>query len=89
MNHPEFTDPRAKWIYATLSEALEPNHLEVIDQGWQHIGHSEEGAGHFLVRIGSPVFADQSLINCHRLVYRALGDRVGRDIHALQLDILR
>lgn len=89
MNHHTLNDPRAQWLHTTLSEALKPTHLEVIDQGWQHMGHVEEGAGHFLVRIGSPQFTEQSLINCHRLVYRALGDRVGQDIHALQLDILR
>jgi BolA protein len=59
----------------------------VIDQGWQHIGHAEEGAGHFKVRIASSKFKGLTLVECHRLVYAALGEAIGNNIHALQIDI--
>lgn len=78
---------QADWIAAQLKEALAPTMLEVIDQGWQHVGHLEEGAGHFTVCIASPRFSGLELVECHRLVYTALGNAVGDTIHALQIDI--
>lgn len=86
--HPlKSTEARAHWIHTKLSEALTPTHLEVIDQGWQHVGHAEEGAGHFLVRIASPHFKNKKIIDCHRLIYQTLGNTIGQGIHALQIDI--
>jgi BolA protein len=81
------TDNRADWIADKLQAALAPTILEVIDQGWQHMGHAEEGAGHFKVRIASPQFKSLELPECHRLIYRALEGAVGKTIHALQIDI--
>jgi BolA protein len=78
---------RAEFIRAQLQQALTPVHLEVIDEGYQHAGHAEEGAGHFAVRIASPLFAGKKLLECHRLVYQALGDFVGKEIHALRIEI--
>lgn len=72
-----------------LSQALAPTFLDVIDEGAQHIGHAEEGAGHFAVRIASPLFKNKPLIECHRLVYSALGENgVGKGIHALRIEIV-
>lgn len=81
------TDTRNQLIHDRLSTALSPTQLEVIDEGWQHIGHAEEGAGHFLIRIASPQFTGQSLIACHRLVHAALSDLMTQQIHALRIDI--
>jgi BolA family transcriptional regulator, general stress-responsive regulator len=80
-------DTRATWITETLQKVLEPTKLIVIDQGWQHIGHAEEGAGHFKVQIASPQFKARTLVECHQLVYKALGDAIGNTIHALQIEI--
>jgi BolA protein len=80
-------DSRVSWIRETLRASLQPSFIEVIDQGWQHIGHVEEGAGHFLVRIASPQFENLSLVESHRLIYQALGDAVGSKIHALAIEI--
>lgn len=80
-------DPCINWIKSQLEQALTPTILEVIDQGWQHIGHAEEGAGHFKVMIASPKFMGLALLECHRLVYAALGNAVGNTIHALQIEI--
>lgn len=82
------TDPRKQLISDRLSHALSAR-VEVIDEGWQHVGHAEEGAGHFAIRIASPHFTDKSLIECHRAVYAALGDMVGQHIHALRIEIQR
>jgi len=43
---------------------------------------------HFNARIVSEVFAGLRGVARHQLVYRALGERVGREIHALSIEAL-
>ncbi len=43
---------------------------------------------HFTARIVSPAFAGLRGVARHQLVYRALGERVGREIHALSIEAL-
>ncbi len=74
-------------IQKKLHQALAPTFLEVMDEGEQHLGHAKEGAGHFAVRIASPLFKNKPLIECHRLIYAALGDLMHNKIHALRIDI--
>lgn len=40
---------------------------------------------HFQATVVAPAFAGKSMIECHRLVYATLGERMGGEIHALQL----
>ncbi len=45
-----------------------------------------EGDGtHFTAIIVSDVFAGKNMVQQHQLVYRALGDKMGTDIHALSI----
>lgn len=78
----------ATTIYKKLHQALAPTFLDVIDEGDQHIGHAEEGAGHFALRISSPLFQKKTLVECHRLIYAALGNTMGSEIHALKIEII-
>lgn len=82
---------RIQLIRSRLEQALAPTQLEIIDESHLHVGHvgSQNGAGHFAVRISSPRFAEQSLLACHRLVYSALGDAIGPEIHALRIEVIR
>lgn len=73
-------------IRAKLVAALQPESLEVIDEGHLHIGHAGEGSGHFRVRIASPAFAGKGAIERHRLVYAAVNDLIGNGIHALAIE---
>jgi stress-induced morphogen len=41
---------------------------------------------HYAARVVSPIFAGMSRIRQHQLVYRALGGRMGGELHALQLE---
>jgi len=78
------SEKRIKMISDRLM-ILNPKDLDIIDEGHLHIGH--EGAkkgGHFKVIIVSDQFIDQSLINRHKLVYKAMGDFVGK-IHAISI----
>ena len=77
---------RIEDIRAKLAIALDPQSLEVMDEGHLHIGHAGEGSGHFRVRIISDAFAGKNAIQRHRLVYAALSDLIGHGIHALAID---
>ena len=83
-----FTLDTATTIEKKLYQSLAPTFLEVIDEGEQHIGHVEEGAGHFAVRISSALFQNKPLVECHRLIYAALGNTMGSEIHALRIEII-
>lgn len=74
-----------------LQETLQPTFLEVIDDSHLHIGHpgAAEGGKHFTVRIATALFADKSLLACHRLVYNVLTDWMGREIHALKIEVVK
>ena len=70
--------------------ALEPTHLEVINESHKHAGHAgDDGTGesHWHVVIRAPVFEGQSRIAKHRTVHAALGIEIMGTIHALSLDI--
>jgi len=43
---------------------------------------------HFAARIVAQEFAGKSKVARHQLVYRALGERMGREIHALSIEAL-
>lgn len=77
---------RIEDIRARLMSALQPQSLEVIDEGHLHVGHAGEGSGHFRVRIVSAAFAGKSAIERHRLVYAALDGLIGQGIHALAIE---
>lgn len=84
------TITRTERMRTLLQAALTPTQLDIIDEGAAHVGHAgaQSGAGHFAVRIASPHFQDKKLLECHRLVYQALGDMMTTDIHALRIEII-
>ena len=75
---------------ARLEAALEPEFLEIEDQGHLHAGHAgaRDGRGHFHVTVVSAAFDGKPRIARHRAVYAALGDLMVTDIHALAIDAL-
>ena len=77
---------RIERIRAALS-ALDPSALQITDESHLHRGHAgaRGGAGHFRVRVVSAVFSGRPRVARHRLVYDALADEMGGEIHALAL----
>jgi BolA family transcriptional regulator, general stress-responsive regulator len=73
-------------IRRRLESALHPLELEVLDEGYKHAGHANEGKGHFHVRIVSAEFIGISPIKRHRMVYAALSEMMDNGIHALSID---
>ncbi len=78
---------RIESIEQRLTAALQPTRLDVIDDSARHKGHAgaKDGRGHFIVKIESKAFAGKSTMECHRLVYAAVGDMMQTDIHALSI----
>ena len=81
------TAERVEMIRQRLTEALQPEDLEIQDDSARHAGHegAKGGGGHFNVRIISPAFAGRNLLERHRMVYDALGDAMQSEIHALSI----
>lgn len=79
---------RRKEIENRLNEAFAPETLGVEDESHLHEGHegARDGRGHFRVLIISEAFAERNLLERHRMVYKALGEMMRNDIHALAID---
>jgi BolA protein len=67
--------------------ALNPVHLEIVDESHKHAGHAgaKEGGGHYLLFIVSPEFGGKNTMARHRMIYSALGELMKREIHALNI----
>ena len=82
------TAPLASQIASRLASALDPTHLEVVNDSAHHRGHAgDDGSGesHFTVIVESPAFAGLSRVARQRLVNRALDDLLATRIHALAI----
>ncbi len=84
------TNDRIERIRSAIASALQPTVLEIIDQSHMHAGHAgtATGLGHFHVRIVAAAFTDQPMLERHRMVYRAMGELMTTDVHALAIDAL-
>ena len=70
-------------IKERLLKNIQCIHLEVVDESPNHSGY-DGSVSHVKIIIVSDEFSDQSLINRHKLVYKAMGDLVGQ-IHAISI----
>lgn len=79
---------RRKEIIRRLKKAFKPENLGVEDESYLHEGHegAKDGRGHYRVLIISSLFEQKSMIERHRMIYRALDDMMRLDIHALAID---
>jgi BolA family transcriptional regulator, general stress-responsive regulator len=68
--------------------ALEPSSLDLEDESARHAGHegAKSGGGHFRLTIVAPRFSGRPTRERHRMVYAALGELMGREIHALAIN---
>lgn len=79
----------AQTIKQKLEQALEPELIEVIDHSAAHAGHvGNSGGGHYNVTIIAEQFEGKSMVQRHQLVYRALGNMMKNEIHALGINAL-
>ncbi len=79
-------DPRMAQIHERLHTRFNPSKLEITDQSADHAGHaSANGGGHYTVHIVAEAFTDCSALARHRMVYKALNDVMGSEVHALSI----
>ena len=80
---------RIKDMELRLNRELSPSRLEIIDDSHLHAGHAgaKSGKGHFTVIINSEHFNGKPPLQCHQMIYTALGDMMDTDIHALSIKI--
>ncbi len=78
---------RVERIESLLRAALAPTFLDVQDDSHLHVGHAgaASGAGHFTVTLVAEAFRGKRSIACHQLVYAALAEMMGPEIHALSI----
>ncbi len=73
---------------ARLTKALDPTHLEVVNDSHLHAGHmGDDGTGesHWTVVVESPQFAGLNRVARQRLINTALADLLATRIHALAI----
>lgn len=77
-------------IVAALTEGLQPEALEVIDESHQHAGHMGSRPGgetHFRVKVTAGAFTGKSRVDRHRAVNALLADELRPDgVHALAIE---
>lgn len=82
-------NPVTTEIHKRLHDALAPHALEILDESSHHVGHAGAalGGGHYAVVIAAEKFQGKSLVQCHQMIYAALGTMMQSEIHALRINV--
>jgi BolA protein len=79
-------EERITFIRTRLEAILSPQSLAIKDESARHAGHSGHGGGgHYHVIIVAETFSGKSLLERHRIVYEAIDEAMGNEIHALSI----
>jgi BolA family transcriptional regulator, general stress-responsive regulator len=83
----------AERIRASLTAALAPERVDLIDESALHAGHAAmkglpAGETHFRLLVVSDRFTGLSRVQRQRLVYQTLADEMAGGIHALAITAL-
>ncbi len=84
-------------ISSTLTAALTPSALEVIDESYTHAKHAHvvsrsgsagaPGETHFLIKVVSPHFEGKSRLDRHRIINDLIAGEMGPDkVHAIAIE---
>jgi BolA protein len=84
------SEERRARIERELRERLAAVHVDVMDESHLHAGHigARDGGGHFRAVVVSTRFEGRTPVQRQRLVYEALEDAMGGEIHALSMRTL-
>ena len=75
-------------ITKKLTEALEPQSLEVVDESHRHEGHAGHRPGgqtHYRVYIVSEAFKGKTRVERHRMINELLSAELAEGVHALAI----
>jgi BolA protein len=76
-------------IRKSLTTALSPSRLDVIDESGQHAGHAGAVPGkttHVRVIVEADAFRGRNRIDCHRIVNELLKPEIAAGLHALAIE---
>ncbi|MEC7582799.1 MAG: BolA family protein [Planctomycetota bacterium] len=62
--------------------------LELPNDSDQHDGHDSSGESHFMLTVESAAFIGRNRVQRQRLVFRAIGDLMDGEVHALPIRAL-
>ena len=75
-------------IAETLTEALRPIRLDIVDESDRHAGHAGARPGgetHYRLHIVSPAFVGKSRVDRHRMINALLAAEFASGLHALAI----
>ena len=80
---------RVAEIRRRLEDAFAPTLLDIEDQRHLHVGHAgaKSGGGHFAIRVRAAALEGLPRVKQHRMIYEAMGDMMGTEIHALSIQV--
>lgn len=81
------TTPTANALNSEL-QALEPQHIELVNESMNHAGYFDGKESHFKLTIVSKVFEGKRLVARHQLVYGLINSLLtsqGGQVHALAI----
>jgi BolA protein len=82
--------PVAREMTDRLHKSLAPTRMALRDDSEQHRGHGgyrgEGGESHFFLSIESAAFTGLNRVARQRLVYKALGELMQHQVHALAME---
>ena len=81
------TTPTADALHTEL-QALEPQHIELINESMSHAGYFEGKESHFKLTIVSDAFEGKRLVGRHQLIYGLVNSLLtsqGGQVHALAI----
>ena len=81
------TTPTSDALHTEL-QALEPQHIELINESMSHAGYFEGKESHFKLTIVSDAFEGKRLVGRHQLIYGLVNSLLtsqGGQVHALAI----
>jgi BolA protein len=73
-------------VKSKLIQQLPAQHVDIIDNTWQHTGHaSSNGGAHLDITVVSAVFEGQPIMAQHRMIHQVLKEEMAQYIHAMGL----
>lgn len=79
-------EERAAFLQTRLETVFSPQYIAIEDESARHAGHSGHGGGgHYQVVLVASAFAGKSLLERHRMIYEAVDEVIGNEVHALSI----
>jgi BolA family transcriptional regulator, general stress-responsive regulator len=78
-----------KQVEALLTELYTPTNLVIVDNSWQHAGHTSNtlGGSHLAITLVSTVFTGMPVMQRFKHVHATLKPLMQSHIHALELTL--